>query len=165
MEIKPIKTKADHRAALKKVEGLMSAEKGTRDGERLDVLVTLIEAYERKHFPMELPDPIEAIRFSMEQKPLGRLTLARIFRQYGHRAPRPVAERTASIATTRRRPLQRLGPRSPWRRQKLSRSPLGSGAFGQTLSDPAQQPQFTHGQRPVAQSPGSGRTEALLPPR
>jgi antitoxin component HigA of HigAB toxin-antitoxin module len=70
MEIKPIKTKADHRAALKEVEGLMSAGKGPRDGERLDVLVTLIEAYERKHFPMELPDPIEAIRFSMEQKGL-----------------------------------------------------------------------------------------------
>ena len=70
MEIKPIRTKADHRAALKAVEELMSARQGTRDGERLDVLVTLIEAYERKHFPMELPDPIEAIRFSMEQKGL-----------------------------------------------------------------------------------------------
>ena len=70
MEIKPIRTKADHRAALKAVEELMSARQGTRDGERLDVLLTLIEAYERKHFPMELPDPIEAIRFSMEQKGL-----------------------------------------------------------------------------------------------
>jgi HTH-type transcriptional regulator / antitoxin HigA len=70
MEIKPIKTKADYRAALKEVEGLMAARSGTRDGERLDVLVTLIEAYERRHFPMELPDPIEAIRFSMEQKGL-----------------------------------------------------------------------------------------------
>lgn len=70
MEIKPVKTKADYRAALKEVEGLMAARSGTRDGERLDVLVTLIEAYERKHFPMELPDPIEAIRFSMEQKGL-----------------------------------------------------------------------------------------------
>ena len=70
MEIKPINTKADHRAALKEVEGLMAAGKGTRDGERLDVLVTLIEAYERKHFPMDLPDPIESIRFSMEQRGL-----------------------------------------------------------------------------------------------
>ena len=70
MEIKPIKTKADHRAALKAVEELMAARQGTRDGERLDVLVTLIEAYERRHFPMELPDPIDAIRFSMEQKGL-----------------------------------------------------------------------------------------------
>lgn len=48
----------------------MAARHGTRDGERLDVLVTLLEAYERKHFPMDLPDPIEAIRFSMEQKRL-----------------------------------------------------------------------------------------------
>lgn len=70
MEIKPIKTKADHRAALRAVEGLMAARQGTREGERLDVLVTLIEAYERKHFPMDLPDPVEAIRFSMEQKGL-----------------------------------------------------------------------------------------------
>ena len=70
MEIKPIKTKADHRAALKAVERLMSARQGARDGERLDLLVTLIEAYERKHFPMERPDPIEAIRFAMEQKGL-----------------------------------------------------------------------------------------------
>ncbi len=70
MEIKPIKTKADHRAALKAVERLMSARQGTRDGERLDLLVTLVEAYERKHFPMELPDPIGAIRFAMEQKGL-----------------------------------------------------------------------------------------------
>jgi len=70
MEILPCKTKADHRAALKAVEGLMSARQGTRVGERLDVPVTLIATYERNHFPMELPDPIEAIRFRMEQKGL-----------------------------------------------------------------------------------------------
>jgi HTH-type transcriptional regulator/antitoxin HigA len=70
MEIKPIRTKADYRAALKEVEGLMSARPGSSQGQRLDVLVTLVEAYERKHFPMDLPDPIEAIRFSMEQKGL-----------------------------------------------------------------------------------------------
>ena len=64
MEIKPIKTKADYRAELREVEELMAARQGTRDGERLDVLVTLIESYERKHFPMELPDLIEAIGFS-----------------------------------------------------------------------------------------------------
>ena len=57
MEIKPIRTKADHRAALKEIEALMSARQGTPEGERLDVLVTLVEDYERKHFPMELPDP------------------------------------------------------------------------------------------------------------
>lgn len=66
MDIKPIKTKADYRAALKEIEGLMAASANTPEGERLDVLVTLVEAYERKHFPMELPDPIEAIKFRME---------------------------------------------------------------------------------------------------
>ena len=71
MEIKPIRTKADYRATLKEVETLMQAEPGTADGERLDVLATLVEAYERKHFPMALPDPVEAIKFRMEQQGLG----------------------------------------------------------------------------------------------
>ncbi|MDP3281365.1 MAG: transcriptional regulator [Nitrosomonas sp.] len=70
MNIKPIKTDADYRAALKEVETLMMAEPNTPEGEKLDVLVTLIEAYERKHFPLELPDPVEAIKFEMEQKGL-----------------------------------------------------------------------------------------------
>lgn len=70
MEIKPVRTKADYRAALKEIEALMLVRAGSPEGERLDVLVTLVEAYERKHYPMELPDPIEAIRFSMEQKGL-----------------------------------------------------------------------------------------------
>ena len=70
MDIKPIKTDADYRAALKEVETLMMAEPNTPEGEKLDVLVTLIEAYERKHFPLDLPDPVEAIKFEMEQKGL-----------------------------------------------------------------------------------------------
>ena len=69
-KIKPIKTKADYRTALKQIEALMPAEIDTPEGERLDVLVTLVEAYERKHFGLELPDPIEAIKFRMEQKGL-----------------------------------------------------------------------------------------------
>jgi HTH-type transcriptional regulator/antitoxin HigA len=70
MNIKPIKTDADYRAALKEVESLMTAEPNTPEGEKLDILVTLIEAYERKHFPLDLPDPVEAIKFEMEQKGL-----------------------------------------------------------------------------------------------
>ncbi|AEJ02406.1 transcriptional regulator, XRE family [Nitrosomonas sp. Is79A3] len=70
MDIKPIKTDTDYRAALKEVETLMMAEPNTPEGEKLDVLVTLIEAYERKHFPLDLPDPVEAIKFEMEQKGL-----------------------------------------------------------------------------------------------
>ena len=70
MIIKPIRTKADHRKALKEIEGLMSARPRTPQGERLDVLVTLVEAWERKHEPMDLPDPVEAIKFRMEQSGL-----------------------------------------------------------------------------------------------
>lgn len=55
MNIKPIKTRADYKSALKAVESLMSARTNSPEGDRLDVLVTLIEAYERKHFPMDLP--------------------------------------------------------------------------------------------------------------
>ena len=68
MNIKPVRTKADHRAALKQIESLMNARANTPEGERLDVLVTLVEAYERKHFPMDMPDPVEAIKFAMEQR-------------------------------------------------------------------------------------------------
>ncbi|MGB5079905.1 MAG: transcriptional regulator [Burkholderiales bacterium] len=68
MEIRPIKTKADYRAALKEIEALMAAKRDTPEGERLDVLVTLVEAYERAHYQLDLPDPIEAIKFRMEQK-------------------------------------------------------------------------------------------------
>jgi len=57
MEIKPIRTKVDYRRALKQIETLMHAEARTPEGERLDVLATLVEAYERKQFPMDLPDP------------------------------------------------------------------------------------------------------------
>ncbi|MEI6301819.1 MAG: transcriptional regulator [Betaproteobacteria bacterium] len=70
MNIKPIKTKADCRAMLAEIETLMGAKANSADGERLDILVTLVEAYERKHFPLELPDPVEAIKFQMDQKGL-----------------------------------------------------------------------------------------------
>jgi len=65
-----MRTKADHRAALKEIETLMSARPGAPEGERLDVLVTLVEAWEKKRYPMALPDPIEAIKFRMEQSGL-----------------------------------------------------------------------------------------------
>jgi HTH-type transcriptional regulator/antitoxin HigA len=71
MEINPIRTKADYRATLKEIESLMGAQAGSPEGERLDVLATLVEACERKHFPMDLPDPVEAIKFRMEQSGLG----------------------------------------------------------------------------------------------
>jgi HTH-type transcriptional regulator/antitoxin HigA len=62
MNISPIKTQRDYRNVLKEIEGLMSAKRNTPEGDRLDVLVTLVEAWERKHYPLDLPDPVEAIK-------------------------------------------------------------------------------------------------------
>ncbi|MBU0594339.1 MAG: transcriptional regulator [Gammaproteobacteria bacterium] len=70
MDIRPLKTEADYQAALKEIETLMHAAADTPEGDRLDVLVTLVEAYEAKHYPLDLPDPVEAIKFTMEQKGL-----------------------------------------------------------------------------------------------
>jgi HTH-type transcriptional regulator / antitoxin HigA len=74
-EIKPIRTNADHEAALAEVERLWDAREGTPESDRFDVLATLIAAYEERHFPFDPPDPIEAIRFRMEQQGLTRKDL------------------------------------------------------------------------------------------
>ena len=74
-EVRPIRTKRDYEAALKEVERLWGAKSGTRDGDRLDVLATLIDAYEAEHYPMDPADPIEAIKFRMEQQGLTRRDL------------------------------------------------------------------------------------------
>ena len=70
MEISPIKTQRDYRRVLKEIEGLMQAKRNTPAGDRLDVLVTLVEAWEAKHYPLDLPDAVEAIRHHMDQKGL-----------------------------------------------------------------------------------------------
>jgi len=71
----PIRSAADHRAALAEIETLMHARPGTTEGDRLDVLATLVEAWEARHVPIEVPDPIEAIVFMMDQKGLSRRDL------------------------------------------------------------------------------------------
>ena len=75
MTIRPIRNTTDHESALKRIRALMSAKPGTDAGDELDVLATLVDAYEAKHFPIESPDPIEAIRFRMEQMGLERKDL------------------------------------------------------------------------------------------
>ncbi len=68
MLIKPIKTDADHAAALREIERLWGAGERTSEGDRLEVLTTLVEAYEQAHYPIDAPDPIEAIKFRLEQQ-------------------------------------------------------------------------------------------------
>jgi HTH-type transcriptional regulator/antitoxin HigA len=70
MDIAPIKNQRDYRRALKEIDGLMTAKRNTPQGDRLDVLVTLVEAWERKHYPLDLPDPVEAIKYHMDQNGL-----------------------------------------------------------------------------------------------
>jgi HTH-type transcriptional regulator/antitoxin HigA len=69
MDIQPIRTEVDYKAALRQISTLMEAdpEPGTLAGDRLDILATLVQAYEARHFPIGAPDPVEAIKFRMEQ--------------------------------------------------------------------------------------------------
>jgi HTH-type transcriptional regulator / antitoxin HigA len=78
MNLKPIKTKRDYRQALDRLEVIFDAKKGTDQGDELEILGILIERYENEHFPIDLPDPIEAIKFRMEQMGYTQTDLARV---------------------------------------------------------------------------------------
>ncbi len=75
MRIRPIKTKADHRAALKEIERLMDAKPGTPAGDRLEILATLVDHYESQHEPIHPPEPIDALLYHMESRGLTRRDL------------------------------------------------------------------------------------------
>jgi HTH-type transcriptional regulator/antitoxin HigA len=77
MDIKPIKTESDYEAALAEIERLMGVEPNTPEGDKLDVLTTLVETYEEKRYPIDPPDPIEAIIHEMESQGLTRKDLER----------------------------------------------------------------------------------------
>ena len=101
-EVRPIRTKRDYEAVLKEVERLWGAKLGTRDGDRLDVLATLLDAYEAEHYPMDPPDPIEAIKFRMEQQGLTRRDLEGIIGTRTRVAEILNRKRGLSIAMIRR---------------------------------------------------------------
>ena len=73
--LKPIGSEADYEVALAEIERLWGTRAGTAEGDRLDILATLVDAYENEHYPMDPPDPIEAIKFRMEQQGLTRKDL------------------------------------------------------------------------------------------
>ena len=101
-EVKPIRTKRDHEAALREVERLWGAKAGTSEGDRLDVLATLIDAYETEHYPIDPPDPVEAIKFRMEQQGLTRRDLEEIIGTRTRIAEVLNRKRGLSIAMIRR---------------------------------------------------------------
>jgi HTH-type transcriptional regulator/antitoxin HigA len=83
MEIHPVKTEADYESALEEIDRLWGSPEGSADGDRLDVLLVLVEDYEAKHHAIDLPDPIEAIKFRMEQMNLTRKDLEPIIGSRG----------------------------------------------------------------------------------
>lgn len=101
-ELKPIRTRADYERAMADVEDLWGAKLGTPDGDRLDILATLIDAYEAEHFPMDPPDPIEAITFRMEQQGLKRKDLEPLIGTRTRVAEVLNRKRNLSIAMIRR---------------------------------------------------------------
>ena len=101
-EVKPIRTKRDYKAAVKQLELLWGAKSGTADGDRLDILATLIDAYEAKHFPTDPPDPIEAIKFRMEQQRLTRREFEQIIGSRAHATDVLNRKRQLSIEMVRR---------------------------------------------------------------
>lgn len=81
MNIRPIRTKKDYEQALVRLEEIFDAKKGTNEGDELEILSLLIEKYEREKFPIDLPDPVEAIKFRMEQMGMTQTDLANIVGQ------------------------------------------------------------------------------------
>lgn len=75
MDIQPIKTDKDHKAALKQIELLFDAKPNTPEGDKLDILTTLVNAYEEEHYPIDFPDVVEALRYWMESRGLERKDL------------------------------------------------------------------------------------------
>ena len=78
MNLKPIKTKKDYQQALERLEVIFDAKKETKEGDELEILGILIDQYENEHFPIDLPDPIEAIKFRMEQLGYTQTDLAKV---------------------------------------------------------------------------------------
>ena len=101
-DLKPIRTEQDYEAALAEIGQLWGARSGTVEGDRLDVLATLVEAYEAEHYPMDPPDPIEAIKFRMKQQGLTRKDLERLLGTRTRVSEVLNRKRSLSIAMIRR---------------------------------------------------------------
>ena len=95
MEIKPIKTEADYDSTMERIDAIFDAEPGTDEGDELDILTLLVENYEKIHYPIEKPDPIEFIKYLMELRGVGQNDLALLLKSRSR----------ASEILNRRRPL------------------------------------------------------------
>jgi HTH-type transcriptional regulator / antitoxin HigA len=150
-ELKPIRSEADYEEALATLERIWGAESGTAEGDRLDVLATLIDAYETEHEPIDPPDPIEAIKFRMEQQGLTRKDLRPLIGTRTRVAEVLNRKRSLSISMIRRlheglgiaadiliRPSRQTGKRGPGSARaaaaKPSKAELPSSKTGKRAS-------------------------------
>lgn len=122
MRIAPIKSERDYDAALAEIDGLMDAEPNTPRGDRLDVLVTLVEAYETKRWAIDPPDPIDAIKLRMEQRGLTRRDLERILGSRGRVSEILNRRRALSVEMMRRLHRELAIPAESFLRVAPSRS-------------------------------------------
>lgn len=128
MNLRPIRTEADYDAALSEVERLWGSKVGTPAGDRLDVLLILIENYESKHHPIDPPDPVDAIKFRMEQMNLTRKDLEPVIGSRGRVAEVLNRRRPLSLAMIRslhhklRIPLESLIADTSMRARRLQRT-------------------------------------------
>lgn len=102
MKIKPIKTEQDYELAMERLEEIFDSKVGTKDGDELEILGMLIEKYEDEYFPIDLPDPVEAIKFRMEQLDYSQNDLARIIGQKGRASEILNRKRKLSLDMIRR---------------------------------------------------------------
>ncbi|MDR0792427.1 MAG: helix-turn-helix domain-containing protein [Chitinophagaceae bacterium] len=101
MNIKPLKTNEDYEQAMCRLENLFDAKKGTAKGDELEILSLLIEKYENENFPIDLPDPVEAVKFRMEQLGLTQTDLAKVVGQKSHAGEILNRKRKLSLNTIR----------------------------------------------------------------
>jgi HTH-type transcriptional regulator / antitoxin HigA len=101
-DVKPIRNEEDHQTALKEIERLWGSKAATPEGDRLDVLATLVDAYESQHVPMDPPDPIDAIKFRMESQGLTRRDLESLLGLRGSVTEILTRKRGLSIGMIRR---------------------------------------------------------------
>jgi HTH-type transcriptional regulator/antitoxin HigA len=113
MDISPIRTNADYRAAMARIDDLMDAEHGSREGDELDVLATLVEVYEQKYFPIESPDPIEFIKNAMELKGLDQTGLAKILDSRSHASEILNKKRALTLSQIRKIAMEWHVPADP----------------------------------------------------
>jgi HTH-type transcriptional regulator/antitoxin HigA len=102
IQVRPIRTEADYDAALERIDALMGAKPDSPEGDELDVLVTLVDAYEEKRFPMDAPDPVTAIQFQMEQQGLTRKDLEPMIGSRARVSEVMTGKRSLTLAMVRR---------------------------------------------------------------